>query len=725
MRRCRLLRAGFAFALCIGLSACSATSDSPSLWAVSSSTGSQKDAPPRPASDRRSSPIGHAPAETAAQAEVMDRGSGQFMNMPVQTASVGGATNGDSVNVNLLNVPIAQAAKAILGDILRLNYVVSDKVTGTVTIQSTTPMPKDALTDVFEAALKANGAVIVRSAGFYKVVPAASVAGTGMTIGAQNRRSEPGIEVQALTLQFVSAAEMKRVIEPIAVQGAVLRVDDARNMLVVSGTSRELKDISSLVALFDVDWMRGMSFGMIPVKSANPEVIAKELETIYGLDKDGPLKGVIRFVPNRRLSSVLIISSKPVHLEKARDWIARLDNQAQKSEPQLYVYKIQNRPATELAALLQKTLGLQGQDAQIGTVVAPRFDQTAVTTSAPVAAIAGVNGVISSALSPAATPALERGTSDASPAAVAATRITADEGNNALIIQALPKDYDRILGILMQLDGLPLQVMLEAVIAEVTLNDELKFGIKWNLQKGKSSGAFTNSAAGAVASTFPGFSYFLSLTNIQVALDALSSVTKVNVVSAPSLTVLDNHKATLQVGDQVPISTQSSQSVQGAGAPIVNTVQMKDTGVILNVTPRVSDAGRVVLDIEQEVSSVAKTSSSGIDSPTIQQRKVKTTVIVQDGEVLALGGLIQESNTSTKSKVPLLGDLPGVGPLFRNNDNAIVRTELVIFIRPRVMHDTGEARQITEEFRSRIRLQAPLTRREPDAFRRDIRRIVE
>jgi general secretion pathway protein D len=250
----------------------------------------------------------------------------------------------------------------------------------------------------------------------------------------------------------------------------------------------------------------------------------------------------------------------------------------------------------------------------------------------------------------------------------------------------------------------------------VSLDNDLKFGVRWFFGEDNNHGVFSDAASGAVSSVFPGFSYFLKANDISFALNALSSVTNVRVLSSPSLVVLDNKTATLQVGDQVPIVTQAATGVIAPGAPVVNTVELKDTGVILNVTPRVNDSGRVILDIEQEVSSVVKTTTSGIDSPTIRQRKVKTSVVLTDGDALALGGLIQEREITGKTKVPVLGDVPLLGNAFRQKTNATSRTELIIFIRPRVIRDMQEARQVTQEFRKQLSIQAPrLKRGEPTA----------
>jgi general secretion pathway protein D len=281
--------------------------------------------------------------------------------------------------------------------------------------------------------------------------------------------------------------------------------------------------------------------------------------------------------------------------------------------------------------------------------------------------------------------------------AAARPRIVADEAKNVILIEATHKDYTRFLRVIETLDVVPNQVVLETTIAEVTLNDDLKFGLQWYFKDKKSAFTFSNNAAGTVAAAFPGFSYTLTAANVALALSQLSQVTEVNIVSQPSLTVLDNKKAVLQIGDQVPITTQSAVSTATAGAPVINSVSYRDTGVILSVTPQVNESGRVTLDIEQEVSSVANTVSSGIDSPTIRQRRIKTTVAVSDGEALALGGLIQKSKSKTQSKIPLLGDIPGLGNLFRTADNKIDKTELIIFITPRVIRSTDEARQVTSE----------------------------
>jgi general secretion pathway protein D len=684
-----------------------------------------------------------APAtDKSTKSEFVSRGTGQFVGTGDTVVPAKTFKGTDGVTINLLNAPVAQAAKTILGDILKADYVISDKVNGTVTIQTSAPVEPAAVADIFEAVLKTNGIALVRAEGHYRLAPLAAAAGAPVSLDGQPRG--PGITTRIVPLKYISAGEMRRVIEPMFGQGAILRVDDQRNLLVVNGTGSELANLESLVSIFDVDWMRQMSFGVFPVKTAEPDVVAKELETVFGLDKDGPLKGVVRVVPNARLNSVLVMSSKPSYLDTARTWIERYEKMGEDKEEQIYAYKVQNRSAAELADVLHKVLA---SDAQSGGGspggVAPRLEPATVASPASTGrtgtgfgtsatglgggtGIAGLGGGASrsSMFSSGQTAQRTDAAAAASSYRAGAAKIVVDEPMHTLVIQTVPSEYQRILRILRRLDVAGTQIMIEASIAEVTLTDELKFGVKWFFEKGNHSITFTDAASGAVASAFPGFSYFLAAKNINVALDALSNITKVNVISTPNVTVMDNRTAMLQVGDQVPIQTQSAQSTLGNGAPILNSIQMIDTGVILSVTPHVNDSGRVLLDIEQEVSTATPTTTSGIDSPTIQQRRIRTTVAVADGDAVALGGLIQERDTVSRNSMPGLGDIPMLGNAFGTKDDQINRTELLIIIRPRVMRDSEDARRATDEYRSRIKSDAPRSQMGRNKIDRDLNRAA-
>jgi general secretion pathway protein D len=618
------------------------------------------------------------------------------------------------IRLNLVDVPIATAAKSVLGDVLEMNYSVDPRVQGKVTLQTSTPVNAEELLALFQGTLRDVDAGLVPSNVGYRVVPLADAGKSVNPVVSGADNDTPGIRPEVVSLNYVSAAEIRGVIEPLIPAGMLVRADDARNVLILSGTASEIAAIKETIAVFDVDWMRGMSFSLVAVNSADPATIVSNLQELYQT-KDGPLRNLVRFIPNSQLKSVLVITSKPKYLREAVAWIKKLDGLAASHEQTLHVYHVQNRTATELAKVLQSVLKTGGEQQTAGADVAPRLEPQ-------LSLVPGTNSDNGDVVNGPETPRTGLGAtpdvgSAAEVPAVSVTvasgdvRVVSDDANNSLLIFATEKEYKRIMSVLQQIDSQPNQVLLEAVIAEVKLDDELKFGVKWLLGDSDSQSTFQGIPTSAESAAFAGFSYFLRANDIAFTLKALASVTDVRILSSPSLVVLDNKTATLQVGDQVPIITQRAQSTVGGNSPIVNNVELKDTGVILTVTPRVNDAGRVILDIGQEVSSVVATTTSGIDSPTIRQRKIKTTVVVTDGQALALGGLIQESEQTTKQKVPVLGDIPLLGNAFRQKANTVGRTELIIFIRPRVIRDMTEARRITREFQQELNIQAPRVRR--------------
>ena len=618
---------------------------------------------------------------------VVDEGTGQFVSSKAPAITPEKTTSGhEGYRLNLINAPIAAAAKNVMGDILGLNYTLDSRIGGSITLQTSSAVSKDILIDIFEAALVANGATIVQGAGSYQIVPIGEALASTPSISIPSvSLPGPGVRVQVIELRYVSAEEMRNILSPISRDGAILRVDNARNYIMIAGTAADLSAMRDAISVFDVDWMRGMSVALHPLNTSSPTEVAGELETIFGTN-DGPGAKIIRFVPNERLRSVLVITSRPQYLKRAASWIKQLDRLADTNEERLFVYEIQNRAATELAAVLQSVL--TSGDAGASTSVAPDLQSTEIRSDG------GVEGQQPEF-------PVAGGTSNGS-----AFSVVADAENNALLISTTAREYERIERILRQLDVLPTQILLEAVIAEVSLTDELKFGVRWFFERGDFNIGLTDLAAnaiGTVAASYPGFgALFSNGSSVSVALSALSSVTDVKVLSSPNLMALNNQKAVLQIGDQVPIVTQRSTGVQDPNAPVINTIELKDTGVILSMTPRVNSSGRVLLDIEQEVSNVTETTSSGIDSPTIQQRKISTRVVVNDGEVLALGGLIQERKENRRGQIPILGEIPVLGNAFKNKTDTIKRTELIIFIRPRIVRNVREARSVTDEFRRKL-----------------------
>ncbi len=645
-------------------------------------------------------------------------GTGQFLR-----ASPKGKLNRvqetrDGVTINLRNVPIAEAAKSIFGDILGFNYIISPGVEGTVTIETTRPLPKQRLARIFANALRSRGYSVTYEDGVYVIGKADG--GKGPVLVRGERGPVVGVRTWLVPLRHVSAEQMAALLRPFVKKGSIFVADKQRDILVVSGTTAELSGIDKMIRTFDVDSMRGMSFGLYPVRSKSPLAVVKELETVFG--SAGTLvPDKIRFVPNQRMGAILVIARQPSLLRRAKNWIKRLDRFVQANEERVFIYKAENRSPKELAELLEKVLKSTGKapPPSGSKPIAPRFANAGVTVGTDVEAGQEEGG--KGDAEPPMTGPVTTTERDALSKAV----IVADKMNKALLIRTTPRNYRRILNILYKIDVPVPQVMLEAVIAEVTLNDELRFGVKWFLQSGKHNFILSDLVSGAVKSTFPGFSYSFASSDIRFVLDALSDITDVNVISAPSLMVMDNEPAVLQIGDQVPIATKASQKPDDPDAPVVTTIEMKDTGVIFRVTPQVNENGQVFLQIDQEVSSAQKTTTSGIDSPTISKRRLSTKVLVNDGAVVALGGLIQQRDAITRKQIPVLGNIPVIGTVFRSKTSSIHRTELIIFLRPRVIRNKRDAQAVAQEFRRRLHVRPLQPVHEGDIYVRDVRRIFK
>ena len=590
----------------------------------------------------------------------------------------------------------------MLGETLGLNFTVAPGIRGRITMQTSAPLSRADLFDTFKRTLELSGFTIVDSDGVFTVTLASSLP-RRFRIG--RGRIGAGGGVYVIPLAHVSATEMVRILQPIVSSDLNLSVNANRNILFASGSTGEIEAVLEAVNLFDIDVMAGKSFSRVELLTATPSQVARELETAFETGPGGSLEGVMRFIPNDVLGSILIVSSNPDYAREAERFILEFEEVAGQGTAVAVVYKLENRPATELEPLLNTLLsfGAATVDTGGGGSLTPISATTTPTAESQ-------NGNASSEAV---------GTLDAGIVA----RIVADDRANTLIAYASPGQQRQIAKLVQRLDDVADQVLIEATIAEVTLNDDLRFGVRYFFEKGDFSANFSALAAAGTASILPGFNAVFAGNNLSAAFDALATVTNINIVSTPSLLVLDNHEATLNVGDQVPVVTQSAVSVTDPDAPIVNKVEQRDTGTILTITPRVSSSGRVILDIRQEVSDVVETETSGIDSPTIQERIITTTVAVDAGESIALGGLIREARNRTQDKVPLLGDVPVLGAIFRSTTDTDERTELLVIIRPSVIRNAAEARRVTDQYRSQMSGPTELLDRQPSEPRHQLKRI--
>lgn len=655
-------------------------------------------------------------------------------------------TDPNGISLNFADAEITSVLASVLGDVLKLNYAVDPRVQGRITLQTSTPLARESVLPALEGVLRANGVALIRNGALIQVAPAE---GARLGDAAAGRGREAGWRTQVVPLRHANAAALQKALEGLAPQGTTVRAEPQSNALILTGSGGDIGTLLDTVDLFDVDTMRGKSFGLFRLQRTDPRTLIDELDLIFHADpKQASTANGVRFVPIERLNAVLAIARTPDTLRQANDWIARLDRPADSNDAQLHVYKVVSGRASYLAEVLSKLypehsvekVGRErgqpvdpsggqggGQGGGFGNPgLAPGFSQppggglgTMVNADASAngSLIPGPGGQSAGGTAPSPDAAGNRPpeAAGAAPDERMATgpqqrrdrpssgaRIVADTSSNALLVLARPAVYAQIEQTLRRLDVVPSQVMIEVTIAEVRLNDALRFGVQYFISEGKFRARFTSDPTGVVGPRSPGFSFGLQTSQSQVILDALKSITDVSILSTPTLLVLDNQTARLQVGDQVPTVTAQSRSVIQPDAPLVNQVQLKDTGVILAVTPRITGSGQVLLDVWQEVSDVRQTTSSNIDSPTFQRRRLESSVSVGDTETVALGGLIRHNRARDRSGIPELSEVPVVGWLFGSRGDAVDRTELLIMITPRIVRNTVEARGVTEELRQRL-----------------------
>jgi len=641
---------------------------------------------------------------------------------PVAEVRADAPTNGVGFDLNFENAPIATVAKIILGDILGVGYTIDQRVQATLSLASGRPIAKSDMLFVLENALRMNNIALVRDPVGYRLVPINDAIGSAPL----NRLGtvEAGYGVSVIPLQYVSAQTMLKLLENFATRPGMVRADATRNLILVQGTGAERKNTITAVLSFDADWMRGQSVGVFPVRNSAVETLVAEIEKILDTGEGGLTHNLVKLQPITRMNAILVVSRKPELIRTAGQWIYRLD-QSDTAGTNLKVYRLRYGNARQVAALLTEIFfgrtqtGLDTNTAQIapGSQIAPvRAPLTALgVTSTPAGQPAVVPNLRAATAAPAdqsIAPAADTLVGASRPGAATAilqnVRITADVANNSLLVYANQENHRIVEQTIRQIDRPQLQVSIDATIAEITLNNTLNYGVQFFLKSkdigaGDDKGSVINSIGNAVlARSFPGFNFLLgSSAEPRLILDALHAVTEVKVLSTPSVVVLDNQVATLQVGDQVPVSTGTA-TVLTANNTVVSTIDYRSTGVILRVQPRINSNGTVVLDIEQEISNVASSTPANSLTPTVSQRKVKSSISVTSGQTVLLAGLISEQENLTRQGIPLLDQLPRVGDLFAHQNRAKVRTELIIFIRPQIIRNAVDANLIAEELRTKL-----------------------
>ena len=628
-------------------------------------------------------------------------GSGQFVALPSSGTTQMVREDQEGIHINLVDVDLATAIEFILGETLNLNYIYDSSLKGSITVRTTRPLPREHLLSALETILDINGMVLIEAGGVYKVIPrTATRGGAAVDVGTRRSAALSGFGYQIVPLKYITAPEMEKVLQSTAPKDSVVHVDKTRNVLVLAGTQSDLNAMLQVVESFDLDLLAGMSFGLFPIRFVAATTLAEDLEEIFNKVGEESLSGLVSIVPIEHLNSILVVARQPDLLEHAEAWIGRLDQSGDGSDRRIYVYYVQNTRAEDLAnALNQVFVGDEAEDGVagpmgIGGKVAPGLVPVEITTEGAAGEQPPAGGYAPETLARLSAPR-ERAVSLPE---LSRVRIIAETKLNALIVLATPEEYRMIEGTLKQLDIVPLQVLIEASIYEVRLTDDLAYGIRWFLEKGDHSLEINNLPAIAGAGAF---SYVFSTQNFIASLEALAAITDLRVVSSPELMVLNNRTARLQVGDQVPVASRSAISVTDPAAPVVNEIQYRNTGVILDVTPQVNVGGLITMEISQEISDVAPSVDPTV-TPTIFQRSIQSSVAVHTGESVALGGLISDSARNSQRGVPLLMDVPILGNLFRSNSEDTARTELLILITPTIVRDKDEARRVSDEIKKRM-----------------------
>jgi general secretion pathway protein D len=431
------------------------------------------------------------------------------------------------------------------------------------------------------------------------------------------------------------------------------------------------------------------------------------LQAIVGSVENNPLQGMFRIVPVEEANGILVVTPQKRYLQTAAEWIPRLDrieSQETGTHRRLYVYQVQNGDAQDLADLLQQLYSSSGTTSQTKAAkVAP--GKTVETLSSSTQS----DGITTTTTGVQATNLkLSSSTSEYVQGEV---WVVADIKHNSLVITATPDEYATISSALERLDLRQLQVMVEATIIEVSLEGRLEYGLQWAFNTSVSGNNYPGSGSldldtdSGLSRVLPGFNFSIltAAKDVRAVLSALAKDSLIRVLSSPSVMVLDNETATIQVGDQVPIVNRQSQSTNTSDSSIINNISYRDTGVLLEVTPRVNPGGLVTMEVKQEVSAASTTTSSTVNSPTISTRKIDSTVSVRNGEALVLGGLIKDQDSDVKAGLPFLSKIPILGWLFGQTSKSSNRTELVVVLVPTVIDGSNDIDKVVDSFREKLK----------------------
>ena len=633
-----------------------------------------------------------------------------------------GALDDGKFTVNVDQASLPESAKLILGETLGYNYTIDPRVQGTVTLVSNRSLTGRELISAYEAALRLAGAALIQSDGSYKIVALQEVLDGEMGTPDLGKGVSPGYGVNAIPLRYVGPASVMELLDGFIARSGSVRASKIGNMILIRGPSAERRQLVDVVLSFDVDWMRNQTSGMARLENARAEEVASRLEQVFA--QDGAVSGpnALKVIPVPNINSVIVIARTRAKVNTALNWIRRLDQESVDS-PNYYVYAVQNGNAVELARILNATFGSGGGGVDGGTTaeVAPDSQSMDVSIANDTEGQESTQPDPAGSAEPFGKTDLQTGSTDGTSTTSTTSsssnggassggdnsstiRITANPSNNTIVISATPKDYRKILATLRQMDAPATQVLINTMIAEVSLNNQLRYGVQAYVESNNVGFALAGSKPAAdgpvISPQFPGMNFLWGgISNPKLVIDALSGITNVRVVSSPSILVLENETATIKVGDQIPVQSETAVT---NGGNFVNSIQYRDTGVILKVKPRVSANGVVTIELGQELSALQK--ELGIDgNPRFTQRSVTSKVSVNDQQTVLLGGLISGIEDRTRETVPGADKVPILGKLVGTTDNNAQRTEIIVFITPKIIRNGEEAARESQDLRDKMK----------------------
>ena len=631
-------------------------------------------------------------------------GTGEFIDYKAAQKQSSSVSKKGEITLNFEGDPLPMIVNLILGDILKENYVIAPGVSGSVTFATVKPINRDQVLPILEMLLSWNNAALVYIEDRYHVMPRAQAIKGNLIPSFGHMEKRNGYTVMVVPLKFIAPAEMEKVLAPYAKEGAIVKADNARNLLFLSGTKRELEMYMDTINIFDVDWLEGMSTGIFTLERVESDTIVAELEAVFGEGADNPLAGMFRFMPLERLNAIMVITPQEKYLHKAEKWIKRLDRSDSEASSNLYVYNVKNIKADDLAGYLNEVFGGgSGRSSQ-------------KSSSGKVAP--GLNGKeIGSTTKKSNTIKKTGGTNKDG------VNITSIEENNQILISSNAQEYDAIMAAISRLDIEPLQVYIEAKVIEVKLTEGHSSGVEWlfgtasnpnsidpapdtNTNKNRTYG-FDDTISATLGSSL---SYVFSGPDVLASINSKQTEGRVTVLSTPSIFVLNNKEASINVGTQIPIPTNNFGSSFNNGNNNGNfrsSVSYRQTGIKLQVKPRINPGGLVYLELTQEVSSPGAKDPDTNNVP-IDNRDLTTEVAIQSGQTIVMGGLISENNNQGYSGVPVLGKVPLLGKLFSNRTVDTDRTELIVLLTPTVIENPKQAKQLTKEYANQFKGLKPL-----------------